>query len=152
MKITQLLTIGLILICFFTLTENSSFAVATTWSKEYLGNNPASTILQTSDGGFVIGGVSLKGAGMLAKIDANGNLLWNQTYDGPSYIWVNSIIQTPDQGFLLAGTLEVETGSVQKGNTIINYYDPDSLICLRSILQDKYFGIKHSPCTLMETG
>jgi hypothetical protein len=76
------------------------------------------SICQTTDGGFLLGGLT-QGIGIsgdktqpgngdddfwIVKIDANGNKLWDKTFGGSKTDRINSIKQTADGGFLLAGS------------------------------------------------
>ncbi|MHA2404184.1 MAG: hypothetical protein ACXADH_14400 [Candidatus Kariarchaeaceae archaeon] len=65
-------------------------------------------VIQTADGGFTLAGETTSwGAGnqdfWLVKTDTNGQHEWNKTYGGISDEWANSMIQTTDGGFVLAG-------------------------------------------------
>ena len=65
-------------------------------------------IQQTSDSGFVLcGSTNYPGAGngkiYLMKTDANGNLLWDKSYGDPFPNVANSLQQTNDGGFIIAG-------------------------------------------------
>ena len=39
----------------------------------------------------------------VVKTDAQGNLLWEETYGGDNFELLSSVIQTPDGGYLLGG-------------------------------------------------
>jgi hypothetical protein len=80
-------------------------------AREYL-----KTIEQTTDGGYIIGGVSLSGIsgdktegniGMedywIVKIDSIGNIQWQNTIGGTNEEELYSVGQTVDGGFLIAG-------------------------------------------------
>ena len=64
---------------------------------------------QTSDGGLIITGYIYHAFGGLAmnafliKMDINGNLLWANSFGGPSDEWANSVEQTADGGYIVAG-------------------------------------------------
>ena len=80
------------------------------WDKTIGGpyNEILSSIMQTSDGGYILVGVTTSfGAGLedfwLVKTDSLGNLEWNQTYGGPDCDWALTLLQTSDGGYLLAG-------------------------------------------------
>ncbi len=84
----------------------------TTWARTYGGSNDdyASSIVQTSDGGYVFAGTTTSfGAGgndfWVVKVDALGNIVWQKAYGGvgddkgdPS-----SVVQTSDGGYAVAG-------------------------------------------------
>jgi hypothetical protein len=74
------------------------------WSRTYGGaqNDRGQSVLQTSDGGYVIGGYT--NDFLLIKTDLNGYMTWNKTYDIGREDTAFSFIQTSDGGYLLAGT------------------------------------------------
>jgi len=66
------------------------------------------SLIQTSDGGYAIAGSTESfGAGgadvYVIKLDANGNLQWTKTIGGPASEIGNSLIQTSDGGYAIAG-------------------------------------------------
>jgi len=66
------------------------------------------SLIQTSDGGYAIAGFTYSfGAGQadvyVVKLDANGNLQWTKTIGGPESDGGNSLIQTADGGYAIAG-------------------------------------------------
>jgi hypothetical protein len=66
------------------------------------------SLIQTSDGGYAIAGFTISfGAGeadvYVVKLDANGNLQWTRTIGGPGDEIGNSLIQTSDGGYVIAG-------------------------------------------------
>jgi hypothetical protein len=73
------------------------------------GNEIGSSLIQTSDGGYVIAGTTASfGAGeadvYLIKLDATGNLQWTKTIGGPEHDGGRSLIQTSDGGYAITGT------------------------------------------------
>jgi len=80
------------------------------WNQTYggTGNDGAYSLVETSNGGFVLAGyTSSYGAGnydfWLVKTDGSGNMQWNHTYGGTGYDLANSLVQTSDGGYALAG-------------------------------------------------
>ena len=81
----------------------------TLWTKTFGGINDevCRRVIQTSDGGFALAGYTQSfGAGdedmYLVKTDASGDTLWTRTYGSSGSDGCNSIIQTADDGLLLA--------------------------------------------------
>jgi predicted secreted protein len=83
------------------------------WQKTYGDalSEIANSIRQTTDGGFVVAGYTDSfGAGLsdfwVLKLDASGNVTWQKTYGGASGENADSIQQTADGGFVVAGTTQ----------------------------------------------
>ncbi|MBI2836687.1 MAG: hypothetical protein HYX75_00090 [Acidobacteria bacterium] len=81
-----------------------------TWQKTYGGSliDAAFTIQQTLDGGYILAGYTTSfGAGSYdawcLKLDGSGNVTWQKTYGGSNIESVESIQQTTDGGYILAG-------------------------------------------------
>ena len=70
------------------------------WDRTYGGSrhDSASSIVETSDGGYALGGYTWSyGEGLwLVKTDSNGTLQWQQQYAGDL---IKGIVQTEDNGF-----------------------------------------------------
>jgi hypothetical protein len=135
MRIRQLLFLGIGILCFIILFQNSCLAISNTWNKEYAYSPDlvAKTLLQTSSGNYLVGIQRTRQATsigdttpnfMLAKIDSAGNLQSSNTYGDSDHYWLSSIIPTSDDGYLLPGTFQVLVNSITQGNTITNYYQP----------------------------
>jgi len=79
------------------------------WNQTYgsMFDDATYSIIQTSDGGYILAGntgITQVGCdGLLLKTDANGKMEWNQTYSREWAIHINTIIQTIDNGYALAG-------------------------------------------------
>ncbi len=93
------------------------------WQQTYGGNNSdqLSEIENTTDGGFILGGISYSGASgnkseplmgandfWIVKINAAGIIEWENTIGGNNYEFFKQIHQTPDGGFILCGTSKSE--------------------------------------------
>jgi predicted secreted protein len=93
----------------FWLVKTDSFG-SQEWNKTYggAGYDWASSVIQTSDGGYVIAG-STNSSGewgydfWLVKTDSSGNQQWNKTYGGTNHDYASSVVQTIDGGYALAG-------------------------------------------------
>jgi hypothetical protein len=81
---------------------------------QYPREDEAKTVIQTRDGGYALAGSaslyrastsSVVYASWMVKTDAQGNHLWNKGYDAPNESREYSIIQTTDNGYAIAGTL-----------------------------------------------
>ena len=75
----------------------------------FSGDNAANDIKQTSDGGYVITGsanqVSTTGSSIfLIKTDASGDTLWSRVFNDTALLSGNSVAETVDGGFIIAGT------------------------------------------------
>lgn len=95
----------------------------TLWTKTYggAGYDFGQTIEQTTDGGYIITGYTntcdtCNYNVYLIKTDANGNLLWSNTNGGSGDDEGNSVYQTNDGGYIIAGL----TSSFGAGN--YNFY------------------------------
>jgi hypothetical protein len=80
------------------------------WNKTYggAGDEAAKQVIESREGGFTLAGyTNSSGAGGLdmfvVKTDVNGDIVWNATFGGPNDDIANSIVQTGDGGYLLAG-------------------------------------------------
>lgn len=101
---------------FLAITLCSLFAMAyglnaqVTFEKTFgtTGDNFANDVQLTSDGGYILVGTAEFAGGfgdlLLIKTDANGDTLWTHTIGGSSLDQGNSVIQTSDGGYIIAGS------------------------------------------------
>ena len=83
----------------------------TLWTRRYGGTNYecGKSVQQTSDGGYVVVG-STNSHGRredvyLIKTDENGDVLWTRTFGGGNWDQGESVLQTSDGGYVIAGNL-----------------------------------------------
>jgi hypothetical protein len=82
----------------------------TLWTKTYGGSSydTGESIMQTTDGGFIIGGQTQIGTGpryiFLMKVDINGDTLWSKNYSGSGDNDIWSAKQTSEGGYVIAGS------------------------------------------------
>ncbi len=86
-------------------------------------NDRAYSIQQTTDGGYIVAGVSSSNDGdvggnqgdwdfWIVKLDASGGLVWETNLGGSDRDWAYSIQQTTDDGYIVAGTSSSNDGDV----------------------------------------
>ncbi|QNF31554.1 T9SS type A sorting domain-containing protein [Adhaeribacter swui] len=97
------------------------------WDKTYGGNSSddLSTVIATSDGGYLVGGSSVSGISgekseknlaesyvdyWVLKIDAIGKKIWDKTYGGQNHDYLRALAETNDNGYLLGGTTYSDKG------------------------------------------
>lgn len=103
------------------------------WQKTLGGSADdwASSIRQTSDGGYVVAGMSWSSTingqisgnhggedVLIAKLDANGNYLWHKCYGGTNNEHANALQQTTDGGYIVGAVTYSNNGNInnQHGN------------------------------------
>lgn len=81
-----------------------------TWAKNYGGpsNDQSSSIIQTSDGGFIIAGQtkSFGASGYdiyLLKLGSDGAITWSKSFKAANDEFATGIIQTEDGGYIVSG-------------------------------------------------
>ncbi len=109
---------------------------------------------QTSDGGFIIAGTSNSSANgdvtgtnhggfdyWVVKLDGAGNILWNRLYGGNADEIAESIHQTTDGGFIIAGySASSASGDVTGINNGLNDYWVIKLDAAGNIVWNKLYG------------
>ncbi|MBK5284630.1 MAG: T9SS type A sorting domain-containing protein [Bacteroidia bacterium] len=100
------------------------------WSKLF-GGTPYSyaySVTQSEDSGFVIAGVAHNNFVvasedfLLVKTDANGNLVWSNTYGGNNIDLANYVERTNDHGYIVTGN----TSSFGVGNSDVYLVKTDA--------------------------
>src|SRR5205823_4127873 len=97
------------------------------WDKTFGGsdNDDLTSLQQTSDGGYILGGSSSSPASgnktsaafgnfdfWVVKLDAAGNKLWDRSFGGDADDLLTGVQQTSDGGYILGG----RSGSAVSGN------------------------------------
>ena len=95
------------------------------WENSYGGNfrDEPQSIQQTTDGGYIIAGGSMSDDGNVSsnngledywvvKIDGSGNIEWEETYGGIAFDTPDSVKQTDDGGYIVAGNSLSADGDV----------------------------------------
>lgn len=92
---------------------------AALWNYRYggAGDEGLLAVVKTADGGYLTGGYSPSGNSgdktqtsqghndyWIVKTDAAGQKQWDKTFGGPGNDYLNRVVQTPDGGYLLAGS------------------------------------------------
>ena len=88
------------------------------WDARFGGDglDRATSVIQTTDGGYLVGGTSGSGISgqklsanrglddyWIVKTDATGMLEWEASYGGDNFELLSSVVQTADGGYLLGG-------------------------------------------------
>ncbi|MGD0645863.1 MAG: hypothetical protein ABSA75_13235 [Candidatus Bathyarchaeia archaeon] len=88
----------------------ASIAPSITWNRTYVGSGllEADSVIQTVDGGFLLGGTTSTGPSQptkieLVKVDSSGNPQWNKTYDAVGNSYSKWLIQAGNGAYALAG-------------------------------------------------
>ncbi|MBM7560374.1 Ig-like domain-containing protein [Marinitoga litoralis] len=104
------------------------------WQKTFGGSDSdsAHSIEQTTDGGFIVAGYTKSNDGdvtgnhggadyWIIKLDSNGNLEWQKTFGGSNWDYAQSIEQTTDGGFIVAGYTWSNDGDVTGNHGLYSY-------------------------------
>ncbi|MGM0581979.1 MAG: T9SS type A sorting domain-containing protein [Bacteroidota bacterium] len=105
------------------------------WDKNYGGsdNDFAYSIIQTNDGGYAVAGKSESSEGDVSKnngsydywvlkLDESGVIEWEDNFGGSERENLESIIQTDDGGFAIAGYTKSSNGDVSGNNGDYDYW------------------------------
>ncbi len=109
----------LILIFLFWIVSSFAQAPDTAWTRTYRGDKSdyGKSVQQTSDGGYIIAGctypsVEVRYDVYLIKTNPLGDTLWTRTYGGANLDYGESVQQSTDGGYIIAG----RTHSYGEGN------------------------------------
>jgi len=96
------------------------------WQKTFggSGTDSAQSVIQTSDGGYMVAGLSRSGNGLvhdhygnlytndawIIKLDASGNIVWKKSKGGTGNDVANFIKEVPDGGYVFAGYSSSDDG------------------------------------------
>ncbi len=113
----------------------SSAAPSIEWQKSLGGtsSDDAYSIQQTSDGGYIVAGISHSNDGdvtgnhggldyWVIKLDANGNIIWQKCLGGTTQDEAYSIQQTSDGGYIVAGRSKSTDGDVTGNHGGLDYW------------------------------
>lgn len=105
------------------------------WQKSLGGSgiDMANSVLQAADGGYLVAGGSASNDGdivgnysngdcWIVKLDAGGNLQWQKPIGGSNEDNANSVDQTIDGGFVIAGWSDSNDGDVSGNHGDIDYW------------------------------
>lgn len=86
-----------------------SAALAAQWARTYgPESHIARSVQPTTDGGYVLAGGASRDAWVM-KLDGNGNVTWQKTFDSGGLDDFNAVHPTPDGGYVVAGVLPSPT-------------------------------------------
>ena len=79
-----------------------------TWAQTFSSGRPefgaSNAIQQTTDAGYILVGIANPfGQAWVIRLDASGNVIWENAYRGAGSMIANSVQQTSDDGFIVAG-------------------------------------------------
>lgn len=123
-------------LCFFFLCFSKAFTQPEIeWERSYGGSkfDGPSMIQQTFDGGYIIAGATESFDGdvedykgnsdyWIIKLDNLGNIIWRKTYGGSDTEGANSIQQTNDGGYIVAGNSSSSNGDVGNNKGSFDYW------------------------------
>ncbi len=97
------------------------------WERFYggTGRDSGNSIIQASDGGYVIAGNTYSGDGditgyhgssdfWILKIDADGNLLWQKAYGGTGSDWAHAVVELDGGDLIVSGVTSSGDGDVTR--------------------------------------
>ncbi len=110
----------LLFVLFCSFLSSGVFAQTKIWDKTFGGTKAdrLTSLLATTDGGYLLGGISESGKDgdksqdinkdnrdfWLVKTDANGNKIWDKNFGESASIYLKTVVNTPDGGYLVGTT------------------------------------------------
>lgn len=105
------------------------------WQKSLGGtaDDYAGSIIQSSDGGYLVAGASESSNGdvssnagasdlWVVKLDAAGAIEWQHTYGGSDYEHATTALAAPDSGYVIFGTTTSADGDVGLNHGLTDYW------------------------------
>lgn len=105
------------------------------WKKSYggSGDDYANSVQQTFDGGYIVAGTSNSNNGHISnshgnndfwiiKLDSTGNLIWQKSLGGTSNDSAQSVQQTTDGGYIVAGSSSSNNGDVSANHGYSDFW------------------------------
>ena len=131
------------------------------WQKSYggSGTDRVGCIRQTFDGGYIFAGNSVSNDGdvsgnhgyedyWIVKLDNTGNIEWQKCLGGSDLDVAESVLQTPNGGFIVAGYTDSEDGNVSGNHGYYDYWvvklDPAGTIQCQKCLGGEGYDWAHS--------
>lgn len=123
------------------------------WQKSLGGSagDAATSVRQTSDGGYIVAGTSNSNNGdvtgnhggsdvWVIKLDPSGNLQWQKSLGGSNDEAAQSVRQTTDGGYIIAGFATSYNGDVTSGNAGYRDYWVIKLNASGNLQWEKTYG------------
>ena len=101
--------VGITVLAILLLAGGAGAVPVEEWNKTFggTGNEGAKSVQQTSDGGYILAGYAFSSQNgydaLLIKTDPNGNQQWNKIFGWAGEERAESVQQTSDGGYILAG-------------------------------------------------
>lgn len=97
------------------------------------GSDAANSIQQTNDGGYIMAGYTFSNNGdvsgnhgssdcWIVKLSSSGNIMWQKTFGGTGIDNAKKIIQTSDNGFIVAAYSDSNNGDVTGNHGNYDYW------------------------------
>lgn len=134
------------------------------WQKTYGGTKSeyANSIQQTSDGGYIVAGLTYSNDGdvsgnhssfydyWIVKLNSSGQIIWQKTLGGTSDDTASSIQQTSDDGYIVAGLTASSNGDVTQQHGVFDYWIVKLSSSGQIIWQKTYGGTNQDSATSIQ--